>query len=724
MGDGTIKKYAIVINGDGSDRHLENVELSRNLLGGQGYDVYVASPEQSEGLDSSHYVQPTSENIRQLIENLKQNVDDDDEVVIYTTGHGREEGFCLGLSCETADLIQELDTIPFGERTVVMDQCYGGNWKGIFTDDPRTLFISTGFHGEAVCCQQFAPYFWSPDLSDLSQGFIDWRARFENAASHDVDSTPLFMLSPGYISEGEAPFTPEVVHLEGEGEAALNQLHDKISSLRPGQYAIVDFSLPGCQACQEYISVFSSIAEEGGGQYLFIRSTDQDVAESYGIVSYPSVVVFDGMGNRYDVIDRDNILAEISQFNLTPEDLLAMYWSRVDSSDVNMRLGAMSAIVNLDENLSQSRLDEFTAAVYEYFSDDDADVRNLACSTIFNFIMDVVQKMIPINQDDSRSEAQDELLTQRKKWVADQLKALLDMFDDLDFHVRVTAQETLRSLTMLMAYNVGVGVLGRVEDTFNDSYLDVFMEANWTFIKIARDVLPNVLDAYERLPGMVQEVDDVEAGPVLRAISDDFAARVNRTLADLFRDSESPPDISSFNAFERVLTGFAAGATISRSGMAEKLGRLRRLFTHPDENVRHLALAFYSVYANLVPEDAIRGELRALRREIWELHDTDLRRSSVSNFGDLAEMLDVRRISRAMEHVNGDGLPRFIRGTALAAYAVLFARAPDAVKRDEEVILQRLLTDESEDDAVRAAALILCRLFEIDRPHEIFLPNF
>src|SRR5215831_15037121 len=91
MGDGIQKKFAIIINGDGEARHLENVETAIRALRAEEksvpYQISVASPQRPrQAVD--RYIQPRSNHLPSLLDGLKNQMDEDDLLTIYVTGHG------------------------------------------------------------------------------------------------------------------------------------------------------------------------------------------------------------------------------------------------------------------------------------------------------------------------------------------------------------------------------------------------------------------------------------------------------------------------------------------------------------------------------------------------------------------------------------------------------------------------------------------------------------
>jgi thiol-disulfide isomerase/thioredoxin len=310
MGDGIINRYALIINGDTEQRHIENVDRSVRVLRAEGYETFVLSTSRARRAD--HYAESTVENIQKEVDEISGKIDDDDELVIYTTGHGGPQGVCLPEGCDTEDVMDMIDIQTYGKRTIVMDQCFAGNWNKIYLDDPRTLFITAGSRDETVCCSEFAPYFWAADVPDINgDGTVSWQERYANAFSHVSSSYPQFIASADYLMEGSQPFPAEVRHID-----TMEDFMGAMSELKPGQYAIVDFSMEGCPWCRQYAPMFEDFARQADGQYLFLETESEEIADAFEIDGFPKVVVFNSEGERYVISDREAILAELGDFNV------------------------------------------------------------------------------------------------------------------------------------------------------------------------------------------------------------------------------------------------------------------------------------------------------------------------------------------------------------------------------------------------------------------------
>ncbi|PIR19888.1 MAG: hypothetical protein COV45_07875 [Deltaproteobacteria bacterium CG11_big_fil_rev_8_21_14_0_20_47_16] len=332
MSDGVKRKIAIVINGDTAARHAKNVDRAVSQLNKKGYQCFVASNE-APSSPTSMYRKATPQNIDQLIEAAKAQLDGDDELLIYTTGHGGkvdgQECIVVGdlkanHSCE-ADLYKKLDNLKFGKRVVVMDQCYSGGMARLFTDNAKSAFISAGSSDETVCCGDFAPRLWADDseVKDINKdGVISWGERFEYAKKGviqaNLKSIPQFITTKGFEDDG-VHFAPYVI--EVDNSASMNE---QLSRLRPGQTAVVTFSMDRCLPCRELKPKFNGLAESDVGQNLWLRTENTSVGNEYGIQSFPKVVIFtmkeNGVKEMNVVTNRDKIRETLQAVQLGSYD--------------------------------------------------------------------------------------------------------------------------------------------------------------------------------------------------------------------------------------------------------------------------------------------------------------------------------------------------------------------------------------------------------------------
>lgn len=304
-------RIAVIINGDTESRHLTNVDRARTMLASKGYQTYVASTAKPSG-PTDYYVDANPKGVQDLIQTLKQKLTKDDELVIYTTGHGEAEGLCIENKCNSQDLFIQLDQLAHNQRVVVMDQCLGGNFGKLFMRDPKTLFMSAGSKHETVCCGEFAPRMFAPDSEipdDNKDGIISWQDRFAYTSAQVKHSSPRLVASADYKMEGKASFKAEVVEVQTEMDLAT-----QLKQLRPGQFAILNFSADWCGPCKIFKPQFEQLAKGDQGQHLWMWTENEDLAKKYGISTFPTSIIVDAFGNFNVVSDRNAIPKALAQF--------------------------------------------------------------------------------------------------------------------------------------------------------------------------------------------------------------------------------------------------------------------------------------------------------------------------------------------------------------------------------------------------------------------------
>lgn len=315
MGDGIVKKVAVIVGGAKEAHYAEEIEQAAEFFSDNGYSLYVAT-HHKPGTHLTHYEPPTAGGVRRLAKELGDVLDDDDELAILTTAHGaRSDGGCLVLRDDCLDLksgpLKRIFDLPHGNRTVIMGQCYGGNWAKHFSDTPKTLFISEGSKGEVTYCGDFQPYLFAPDakINDMNgDGAISWQERYAHAASQPQGALTLFIPGSEFVDSGpsgkakeEPPFDSKV-----QSVRTPKELEALLAKLRPGDLAFVKVSSPWCEPCKDYAPQFEKFARKAKGKAMFISIPNGDdnrwkYLETKG---YPSVFLMDSIGRRTEIDDR------------------------------------------------------------------------------------------------------------------------------------------------------------------------------------------------------------------------------------------------------------------------------------------------------------------------------------------------------------------------------------------------------------------------------------
>lgn len=328
MGDGVCNRLAFVIQDSPDERHQANAELSVSVLEPQGYETFVAST--GEVPEADHYVIPTRENIRQQIREIKRRIDDDDELLIYFTGHGTREGVCLGEDCDTQDIFRQLDEIPYGQRIIIMAQSFSGNWSNIFTNDEKTRFISGGSEGE-IADSQFSSLFWAKDVQDFNgDGEVGWDDRFSNAVN---------------------------------------------GMLRAGTYAFPRFFADGCAPSPQF-------ARSDFADYLVENPSASSTSTTDWLMQQVRCRG-ESVGNGFTLVQQ----LFVGNPDQTPEDRMQLLAGRLTSPDAEVRLGVLRSLdfiigrgINF-ELIEEIDLAQIAQAIVPLFDDANFDVRSAAFVT-------------------------------------------------------------------------------------------------------------------------------------------------------------------------------------------------------------------------------------------------------------------------------------------------------------------------------------------------------
>jgi thiol-disulfide isomerase/thioredoxin len=389
MGDGLVKKYAVILNGDIEPRHQENVDRAIRALRREGnYDISVVSTVAPK-TRADHYLVAEEKALQELVSGLKLRIDDDDLLVVYVTGHGQAEGDgCVGLpkkSClPFSKLQQEIDQLSYGKRIVVMDNCFSGNGLRLFAN-PKTSVVTQGSPGETVSCQTFSPFFWSEGVSDQDgDGKISLQERYAFALEKGRTASLTQFFNPDPIgfsgSLDHRPFKtkdgkPVEVHDGAELEAQL-------SRLKPGQLALVDFGADWCVPCAAYKPVFEKISQETDGRYLMIRAQGIKGSEEdwgkYGIRKFPTVAFVDSNRKVTPVSQISDPLDSLLFAALhSPTDQLKLLTGRLDSPDKEERRRGLKGLEGLGKKAAPA-----LAKVKALLADPDEQVRCSACTVL------------------------------------------------------------------------------------------------------------------------------------------------------------------------------------------------------------------------------------------------------------------------------------------------------------------------------------------------------
>lgn len=516
MGDGIKVKYALVINPDTEDRHLGNVENSLGVLEQQGYETYVVSTEKPQS-KHDHYAKSDFTELGAAIDEIRSKIDDDDEVLIYTTGHGSLDGedprICLDSRCQPNDAFDLLNFSEAGQRVIVMDQCFSGGMTQKFLAQPKTLFLSPGSQGEMVSCGEFAPFFWSAQATDANNdGSVSWRERYEYAlAQGQVLTTPQFMPSIGFDDAGKAEF-PDTVYQTDKAE----DFEAKLASLKPGQYAVVTFSATWCGSCKQYRPIFEGFAKQAGGEYLFMRTENESLAAKYSAPYFPTVMVFDHTGKSYivDSEHREQLFGEMVKFNVPFAERLAPVITGLRSGNIDDILAAYDSLSLLSRGISPEQASEISAILLDHLRMQNPDIlarKNDVVGIIEGIYSAVVEKL----SLEARQSLFDENIVRMKFGTEAERKTGFYYF--VVAHAGFSKEQNQRTLPALQKYFADPAI-GDFESGVALNFIEILVAG---FDTAERNAIAAQLRA---------QFDDVRGGP--------FALAQYGRIADMLSDSE------------------------------------------------------------------------------------------------------------------------------------------------------------------------------------------
>lgn len=449
MGDGVVKKFAVILNADTEARHLINVSRAVNTLRSEGdFSITVLSPEKpTEPVEG--YAAPSSQQLNKVIGGL--GADDDDLLLFYSTGHGDKgasgEG-CVELSDQCysfKDLNAQLEKKKYGQRLMVFDNCLSGAALKLFSN-PKTSIITQGSPGESVYCEQFAPYFWDAKAPDTNgDGVKSLQERFAYALRKGkASSHPQIYLGNQDISlagkaVGKTAFPSEVktVHNGKDLSAALQ-------SLQPGQLALVTFSADWCGPCKAYAPQFDQMAKDFKGRFLMIRAEGVEGSEKdwdkYGIKAFPTVAFIDANGKIQKVSDRMqplNSLLDASAVDMN--ELMVKLQIGLKSESRQTQMEALDTLKNLGTEAAPLIPDLITL-----LEDDSIPSRQLLVMTVLSEIAkpdnkDFIQYLLKSLKDPKRLNTSLPILAVFTSQSRDLFRKMLKLTESQDANERNAA---------------------------------------------------------------------------------------------------------------------------------------------------------------------------------------------------------------------------------------------------------------------------------------------
>lgn len=183
------KKYAVVLNGDASKLHQGNVTEAYESLKHLGFyeeNIFLLTSDYGREDDGKAITAKATEaNLRRVFDYLDDAVDNNDLVLLYTTGHGRKQNnqstvLLADAELFASDLRDMVGSAKAGEYVIVADQCYsGGIAKSLSELEGRVVSFSSTDSDHITYCESFARPFW--------QSFRNGQADVNNDGTTTLD---------------------------------------------------------------------------------------------------------------------------------------------------------------------------------------------------------------------------------------------------------------------------------------------------------------------------------------------------------------------------------------------------------------------------------------------------------------------------------------------------------------------------------------------------------
>jgi NADH:ubiquinone oxidoreductase subunit len=171
------ENYAILINGDmtteTSESHNKNIISAADALRSAGYQeknmIFLTGQDPRTNKSFNNYRPATKEYIASAFNDLQKKIDDNDSLLIITSGHGQnlenDENRYLVVDntklLSANEFITMIQGIKADEYVYISDQCFGGRFaKKIAELEGNVAAFSITDENNVASCEYFTPYFW------------------------------------------------------------------------------------------------------------------------------------------------------------------------------------------------------------------------------------------------------------------------------------------------------------------------------------------------------------------------------------------------------------------------------------------------------------------------------------------------------------------------------------------------------------------------------------
>lgn len=150
------RKYAVIVNGSSDAYFKKNVTIAHECLNAKGF------------YDENIFLVASENNFRKVFNYLETIADNNDLLVIYTTGHGDRKGdqstLCLTdkKQITASDLNDLVSMVKARDKVIVADQCFsGGIVQTLSGLDGRIIAFSSTDAEHPTKGVFFGRYFWN-----------------------------------------------------------------------------------------------------------------------------------------------------------------------------------------------------------------------------------------------------------------------------------------------------------------------------------------------------------------------------------------------------------------------------------------------------------------------------------------------------------------------------------------------------------------------------------
>ena len=167
------EKYALLINSDTAIRHLNNMHLAYESLKRMGFReeniiVLKCTPFLTYNDPCLYKITASAlkSNLIKVWKYFEQQIDEDDLLLVYVTGHGFRKDMKSWFVLEeknvsSEEYAKEMQKIKAGTIVSILDPCHSGGFANAMRSNKRAITLTDTDGGNQTNCKYFAEAFWS-----------------------------------------------------------------------------------------------------------------------------------------------------------------------------------------------------------------------------------------------------------------------------------------------------------------------------------------------------------------------------------------------------------------------------------------------------------------------------------------------------------------------------------------------------------------------------------